>query len=80
MKRKLRLGLLGTGVAARTLYLPAFARLTDRVEVVACASRHRENAASYARLADIPLVAGGARELLSLPHLDAVFISLPIHL
>ncbi len=80
MKRKLRLGLLGTGVAARTLYLPAFARLGDRIEVVACASRHRENAADYARLAGIPLVARDARELFALPNLDAVFISLPIHL
>ena len=80
MRSKLRLGLLGTGVAARTLYLPAFARLGDRVEVVACASRHRENAAAYARLAGIPTVADGAQELFSLSELDAVFISLPIDL
>ncbi len=80
MRTKLRLGLLGTGVAARRLYLPAFARLGDRVEVVACASRRRENAAGYARLAGIPKVAGGARELFAMPDLDAVFISLPIHL
>ncbi len=80
VRRKLRLGLLGTGVAARRLYLPAFARLGDRVEVVACASRHLENAAGYARLAGIPQVVSGARELFALPDLDAVFISLPIHL
>ena len=78
MRRKLRLGLLGTGVAARRLYLPAFARLAGRVEVVACAARHRANAQDYARLAGIPKVAGSARELLAVPGLDAVFISLPI--
>jgi predicted dehydrogenase len=80
VRSKLRLGLLGTGVAARKLYLPAFARLTDRVEVTACASRHRESAERYARLAGIPRVVNGARELFSLPALDAVFISLPIDL
>jgi len=78
VRRRLRLGLLGTGVAARTLYLPAFRRLADRVDVVACAARHRASAAAYARLAGIPTVAGSARELLALPGLDAVFISLPI--
>ena len=78
MRRKLRLGLLGTGVAARELYLPAFARLADRIEVVACAARHRANAEAFARLAGIPNVAGSARELLAAPGLDAVFISLPI--
>ncbi len=78
VRAKLRLGLLGTGVAARRLYLPAFARLGDRVEVVACASRRRERAAAYARLAGIPKVAGSAAELLALPEVDAVFISLPI--
>jgi predicted dehydrogenase len=77
-RRRLRLGLLGTGVAARQLYLPAFARLSRRIEVVACASRHRVNAETYARLAGIPTVAGSAAELLALPELDAVLISLPI--
>jgi len=80
VRKKLRLGLLGTGTAARRLYLPAFARVGDRVEVVACASRHPQNAAAYARLAGIPTVVGGARALFALPDLDAVFISLPIHL
>ena len=78
MRRRLRLGLLGTGVAARTLYLPAFARCRDRVEVVACASRHRESAEVFARLAGIPRVAANSRDLLAVPGLDAVFISLPI--
>jgi len=80
MRRRLRLGLLGTGIAARKLYLPAFARCRGRVEVVACASRRRASAEAYARLAGIPAVARDARELLALPGLDAVLISLPIHL
>ncbi len=78
MRRKLRLGLLGTGIAARELYLPAFARLGDRIELAACASRGRTSAEAYARAAGIPKVASTARELLALPGLDAVLISLPI--
>jgi predicted dehydrogenase len=78
MRAKLRLGLLGTGIAARKLYVPALARLGERVEVVACASRRRENAAAFARLAGVPIVAGSARQLFSLPDVDAIFISLPI--
>ncbi len=78
MSRILRLGLLGTGVAARQLYLPAFRALTRRVEVVACASRRRKSAEAYARLAGIPKVVDDADELFALPEVDAVFISLPI--
>jgi predicted dehydrogenase len=78
VRRKLRLGLLGTGIAARKLYVPAFARLEDRIEVVACASRRRESAAAFARLAGVPTVASSARQLLTRPDVDAIFISLPI--
>ncbi|MBP1619795.1 MAG: oxidoreductase domain protein [Acidobacteria bacterium] len=80
MARKLRLGLLGTGVAARELYLPAFERLRDRIEFVACASRRRSRALAFARLAGIPHVAASADELFAMAEIDAVFISLPIHL
>ena len=75
---KLRLGLIGTGLAARQLYLPAFARLSQRLTVVACANRTRKKAESYAKLAKIPKVVDGLDELLALPEVDAVLISLPI--
>jgi predicted dehydrogenase len=74
----LRLGLLGTGVAAEKLYLPAFEELRGRVEVVACANRTRKKAERYARLAGIPKVAGSAEELFALGEVDAVMLSLPI--
>lgn len=80
VRERLRLGILGTGIAARTLHLPALARLADRIELVACASRHRENAEAYARAAGVPKVVGTGRELLALPELDAVLITLPIDL
>jgi predicted dehydrogenase len=76
--RKLRLGLLGTGLAPRKLYLPAFQKLRHRIELVACASRHARNATEYARLAGIRRVVRSADELFALPELDAVLVSLPI--
>ncbi|HTQ04885.1 MAG TPA: Gfo/Idh/MocA family oxidoreductase [Polyangiaceae bacterium] len=74
----LRLGLLGTGVAAEKLYLPAFEELRGKVDVVACANRTRKKAERYARIARIPKVVDGADELFALPEVDAVMVSLPI--
>lgn len=78
MPRKLRLGLLGTGIAARELYLPAFRRLSRRIEIVACANRTRSKAESYAKLAGVPKVVDTGDELIALPEVDAVLVSLPI--
>ncbi len=78
MTRKLRLGLIGTGIAARELYLPAFQRLNRRIEVVACANRTRSKAEAFAKLARVPKVVDTAEELLALPEVDAVVVSLPI--
>ena len=75
---KLRLGMIGTGVAARRLYLPAFERLGRRLEIVACTNRTRSKAEQYAKLADIPKVVDTAAELIALPEVEAVLISLPI--
>jgi predicted dehydrogenase len=80
MAKKLRLGIIGTGVAARQLYLPAFQRLSKKIELVACANRRRARAEDYAKLAGIPKVVDTAEELLALPEVEAVLISLPIEL
>jgi predicted dehydrogenase len=72
--------MIGTGVAARRLYLPALQQLGKKVEVVACTNRTRRKAEDYARLAGIPKVVDSAEELIALPEVEAVFISLPIHL
>jgi predicted dehydrogenase len=78
MAAKLRLGMIGTGVAARKLYLPAFSRLSKKIEVVACVNRTRKKAEAYAREAGIAKVVDSAEELIALPEVDAVLISLPI--
>ena len=77
---KLRLGMIGTGVAARKLYLPALQQLGKKVQVVACTNRTRSKAEDYARLAGIPRVVDTAQELIALAEVEAVFISLPIAL
>lgn len=78
MAAKLRLGLIGTGVAARKLYLPAFRSLEKKLAVVACTNRTRKKAEAYAREAGIPQVFDTADELIASPDVEAVLISLPI--
>jgi predicted dehydrogenase len=76
--KKLRLGLLGTGIAAERLYLPAFKQLGHRLELVACANRTRKKAERYARLAGIGQVVDDADALFALREVEAVLVSLPI--
>jgi predicted dehydrogenase len=76
----LRLGLIGTGIAAERLYLPRLKRLGGHLRLVACANRTRAKADAFARLAHVPLVLDDADELLAQPDIEAVLISLPIEL
>jgi predicted dehydrogenase len=81
---KLRLGVIGTGIAFRSLHLPNFARHKDRVEVVGLTSRTAESRDSAASLvADAmgraPDVAPNIESLLML-DLDAVLVNVPIAL
>ncbi len=78
MPRKLQLGLIGTGLAPRHLYLPAFAELGHRLDLVACANRTRSKAEEYAADAGIPVVHDTAEEVIADPAVEAVMISLPI--
>lgn len=78
MPKPLRVGLLGTGVAARELYAKAFNEAASRLRVVACANRTKTKALAYARAHGIPSVVDSAEELIALPEVDAVIISLPI--
>jgi predicted dehydrogenase len=78
MKPRLRLGILGTGLAANLLYLPALKKLHRRIEIVACANRRKAKAQRFAKLVDCTCVVDTADELLSLDDVQAVLISLPI--
>ncbi len=76
--KRLRLGVLGTGLAARLLYMPALKQLGHKIDLVACANRRRAKAEDYAEVMGIPLVVDTAEQLLALPDIQAVLISLPI--
>ncbi len=73
--KKLRLGLLGTGIVAEKHYLPAFQKLSRRIELVACANRTRQKAERFARLAGGPKVVDDAEQLFALPEVEAVLLS-----
>lgn len=78
--KPLQLGIIGTGIAARDIHLPALDSLKDKIEIAAVCNHTEEKAKSFAKLAgDVPYVLD-YKELLAMPHIEAVDIVLPIHL
>jgi predicted dehydrogenase len=76
----IRLGIVGTGISARHLHMPALLRLKDRIRVVAVFNRHRAKAEEFACDFKVPRVASTLTALLKDPEVDAVLLTLPIHL
>ena len=71
----MRLGLLSTADINRKV-IPG-ARASDKVDLVAVASRDRARAEDYARTWEIERAYGSYEAMLEAPDLDAVYISLP---
>jgi len=82
MKQPLRLGLIGTGVAARLLHWPALKQMTERYRLVAVANRTRAKAESFAEMTglDQSQVYCDYRDLLARDDLDVVLLALPSEL
>jgi predicted dehydrogenase len=79
--RKLRLGIIGTGLIVRGAHIPALRALSDEYEIVAVCSGHRENAEELAKeIGDSVAVADNATELLDRDDVEAVDIATPIAL
>lgn len=78
MARKMKLGIIGTGLAANQLYLPAFNALRHRIDLVACANRTRSKADTYAKVAGVDVVHDTATELINDPAVEAIVVSLPV--
>ena len=80
MKRKIKLGIIGTGLAAKILHLPALNRLDDKFEIIAVCNHTEKKAKEFSKLT------GGVKyyldyiELLMDENIDAVDITLPIDL
>jgi predicted dehydrogenase len=74
-----RLGIIGTGLAARDLHLKPLQELADRFEVVALCNRTQSKAEDFRDLiGGSPRITTDYRELLSWPEVEAVDIALPI--
>jgi predicted dehydrogenase len=80
--RQLRLGMVGTGVAARILHWPALEQLSDRYRIVAVANRSPEKGLAFADLIglDHAAVYTDYRDMLARDDLDVVDLLLPPHL
>ncbi len=76
----IRLGIIGTGLAAKKLHWPALAKMRDRFEVVGLANRTRSTAEDFAALAGLPMDGYSAdyRDVLARSDIEAVLIGVPI--
>lgn len=79
--QRVRLAIIGTGIAAQTLHWPSLERLGDRFQIVALCNRTREKAEAFAEfIGGSPRITTDYHELLAWPDVDAVDILLPIAL
>lgn len=78
--RKINIGIIGCGIAANELHLPALKKLKHLFNIVACCNRSIPKAIKFSRQAgNIPYYTD-YREMLEKTDMDAVDISLPIYL
>lgn len=78
--KKIKLGIIGCGIAARELHLPALEKLKDRFEITMLCNHTEQKARELSqRLGNIPYVLD-YHELLKSSEVEAVDITLPIHL
>lgn len=85
MEKKIRLAIIGTGIAARELHLPAIRQITDRMEIAVVCNHHREKAEAFADLVSRgglprPVVHSDWHKVLEMPEVDAVDIVLPVEM
>lgn len=78
--KKIKLGIIGCGIAARELHLPALEKLKDRFEITMLCNHTEKKAKELStRLGNIPYVLD-YHELLNSSDVEAVDIALPINL
>jgi predicted dehydrogenase len=77
---QVKLGIIGTGIAARELHLPALLKLRDKFKIVAVCNHTPHKAREFSELAgNVPYVLDYF-DILRNPLVEAVDIVLPIHL
>ena len=77
--KKVRWGILSTAKIGREKVIPAM-QAGQLTEVVAIASRNKEQGETVAKALNIPVVYDSYEKLLNDPQIDAVYIPLPNHL
>ncbi len=79
--RRIRLSIIGTGIAARDLHWPPLHRQSDHFEIVAVCNHTRSKAEAFAQLTgQHPRITTDYHDLLAAPDIEAVDIVLPIAL
>ena len=75
-----KLGIIGTGLAAQGLHLPALKKLKDKFTIAVVCNHTEDKAREFGKLAGkVPYVLD-YRRVLEDPAVEAVLIALPIHL
>ncbi len=77
---KVKLGIIGTGIAARELHLPPLRNLKDEFEITCVCNHTEKKAKEFAGLVGGVPYFLDYRELLARNDVDAVDVILPIHL
>lgn len=79
---KLKVGIIGVGMAFEKLHYPAYEQLKDRYEIVALCDQDRQKATNWAGRLNLPQdsVYADIHELLSRQDLDVIDIMVPIEL
>ena len=73
---KVRLGIVGAGIASRELHLPALRKLADLYEITAVNSRTVEKAEDFARLVGTnPRIFSSYDDMLGSGEIDAVALA-----
>src|SRR5437868_2912387 len=83
--KKIRLGIIGTGIAFQEIHAPVLLELQDRFEIVALSSRTESRARQVAasigkRTGHAPEVYADTHDLLDRDDIDAVDVAVPINL
>lgn len=78
--KKVKLGIIGTGMAAKILHLPALQKLKNKFEIVAVCNHTEKKAKEFSNLVGSVPYYLDYRELLKRKDIEAVDILLPIHL
>src|SRR6056297_4210175 len=76
--KKFKLGIVGCGIAARELHLPALNQLKDHFEITALHNRTKEKAETLSKeIEGNQIIYNTYEEMLEVTEIDAIDLSLP---